>query len=147
MTRAQPAQANRNGRSLLSTGFGVEHAGHGMVCEGARATDPSGNRVRGLDTAVMNHNRIVKTTAPPTNKDVKAKKWMKAMRGTSSNSSASRLRDLFFDKRKATKRPTNNAIPTPIVRGIGAESGSAVGTKTIVNFSFWSSPSALMVSV
>jgi hypothetical protein len=73
MTRAQPAQANLNGRSSLTTGFGVEHAGHGMLCEVARGMDPSGSRILGLETAVMNHNRIVKTTAPPTNNGVKAK--------------------------------------------------------------------------
>ena len=73
MTRAQPAQANLNGRSLLTTGFGVEQAGHGMLWEAGRAIDPSGSRILGLETAVINHNRIVKTTAPPTNNGVKAK--------------------------------------------------------------------------
>ena len=106
-----------------------------MVCVLARAMAPSGRRVRGLETAVMSHRRTVNTTAPPTNKDEKAKKWMKAMSGTSSNSSARRLRDLFFDKRKATKKPTNKASPTPIVSGIGADIGSFVGTNTMANFS------------
>jgi hypothetical protein len=44
-----------------------------MLCEVARGMDPSGSRILGLETAVMNHNRIVKTTAPPTNNGVKAK--------------------------------------------------------------------------
>jgi hypothetical protein len=72
---------------------------------------------------------------------------MKAISGTSSNSSARRLRDLFFERRKATKSPTNNARLTPIVRGIGADIGSSVGTKTMVNFSSCSRSSALIVRV
>lgn len=135
MTRAQPAQANLNGRSLLSTGFEVEHAGHGMVCVLARAMAPSGRRVRGLETAVMNHRRTVNTTAPATNKLEKAKKWIRAISGTNSNSSARRLLDLFFDKRKATKSPANKAMATPIVRGIGAAMGASVGRNAIVNVS------------
>ena len=67
MTRWQPTQANRSGRTWLSTGFGVEHAGQlmtGVVTEIASSIRCP--RLRGLVTAVTHQIPTTIATAAPT---------------------------------------------------------------------------------